>query len=237
VGYEDELLRVFGGPVFLTAQQLREVDRQAVEVLGLPSLILMENAGLHATEVALEMLPSSDPTVVIFCGTGNNGGDGYVIARQLHLLGIPVQVLFSVEMKRLAGDALVQATVAHNLGIEMQPLFGEHRDWSSCDLAIDALLGTGLRGPLRDELASALERIQRTCQRHTIRTLAIDLPSGMCPDTGDTAEHGFQAERTVTFVARKQGFANPKSLRYTGQVHVASIGVPSAFVYQALRIK
>ena len=237
VGYEEELKKVFGGPVYLSAKQLRQVDRQAEEVLGLPGLVLMENAGLHATQAALEMLPDANPSAVVFCGAGNNGGDGYVIARQLHLMGVAVRVLFSVEIDRLSGDALVNATAALRLGIEMQPLLGEHEDWGTCDLAVDALLGTGMRGPLRVGLAQALGTINQVCEAKCIRTLAIDLPSGLYANSGGAAQHTFRAERTVTFVARKKGFANPASASFTGEVNVVSIGVPPDFVNRTFRIE
>ncbi|MBL4770512.1 MAG: NAD(P)H-hydrate epimerase [Planctomycetes bacterium] len=235
MNYEAQLQEIFGGPVHLTAEQLHRVDRMASEELGLPSLLLMENAGIHAAQVALKMLPESGARAVIFCGTGNNGGDGYVIARQLHLCGVKVQVLFGKEIHELQGDAMIQAQVARKLGIEMTPLFGTQHSWFDCHLAIDALLGTGLQGPLRMEMREALEGINRACRQHSIRTLAIDLPSGLNADTGAAAPSTFIAEKTVTFVARKRGFSEPCSHAFTGIVQVVPIGVPAEFVFKTLR--
>ncbi len=237
MGYAEELERVFGRPPYLTAEQLRQIDRYAIDELGLPGLVLMENAGMHATGIAMDMLPAAGGSAIIFCGAGNNGGDGYVIARQLHLAGIPTRVLYSVEIERLGGDAKINATVARRLGIEMEPLLGEHRDWCDRDLAIDALLGTGMRGELRGELAQALERINGTCAKHGIRTLAIDLPSGLNADSGEAAEHTFVAQKTVTFATLKMGFANPSSIQFTGPVNVVSIGIPPQLVNQTFRIE
>ncbi|MCP4196553.1 MAG: NAD(P)H-hydrate epimerase [Proteobacteria bacterium] len=234
-GYEFELERAFGGPVFLTASELRTVDEKASKVLGLPGLVLMENAGLHATEVALTMLPNDNPSAVILCGAGNNGGDGYVIARQLHLLGIQVKVLWSVVPSNLKGDALVNARVAENLGIRMESLF-DPRPWSDCGLVVDALLGTGLQGPLREPLAGAMQEVNRTCEQNALSTLAIDIPSGMNADSGQAADQTIRAHQTVTFAARKKGFQEPSTSHFTGQVQVVSIGIPAIFLFETLRI-
>jgi NAD(P)H-hydrate epimerase len=235
LGYSEELERCCGGPAFVSAAQGREIDRRAGEELGLPGLVLMENAGMHATDVAIDMLSAADASVVIFCGAGNNGGDGYVIARQLHLRGVQVMIRCSVEIEKLTGDALVQARVVRNIGIEVLPLLESDRTWAGCDLAIDALLGTGMTGPLRPDLARALEGINQTCQASGMGTLAIDLPSGMNADTGEAAGQTFRAQRTVTFAALKEGFAHPEASRFTGAVYVAPIGVPAEFVAKVLR--
>lgn len=234
-GYELELNRTFGGPVYLTALELRTVDEKASQELGLLGLVLMENAGLHATEIARTMLPGDNTSAVILCGPGNNGGDGYVIARQLHLLGIRVKVLWSAAPSDLVGDALVNATVAGQLGIPMESLL-DLKPWPDCDLVIDALLGTGFQGPLREPLAGAMQWINQTCKQRGIATLAVDIPSGLDANTGQAAAQTIQADQTVTFVARKTGFQTPSSLLYTGEVHVVSIGVPASFVFQSLRV-
>ncbi|MCA9000364.1 MAG: NAD(P)H-hydrate epimerase [Planctomycetes bacterium] len=235
MSYEDELIRWFGSSPHIMAEQARRVDQKAVETLGISSLVLMENAGLHASERALAMLPAENPCAVIFCGAGNNGGDGYVIARQLHLNGVQVKVRYRVGLDRLSGDALSNARIVHAMGLDVKPIQIADRSWNSCDLAIDALLGTGLRGALREDWREDLKHINATCKDHGIRTLAIDLPSGLNANTGHADEHTFRADETVTFVARKAAFAIENTSQWTGKVSVVSIGIPSEFVFQTLR--
>ncbi|MCP5020326.1 MAG: NAD(P)H-hydrate epimerase [bacterium] len=234
-GYENELKEAFGSPVYLTALELRKIDETASQELGLPGLVLMENAGLRATDLARTMLPTGSPSAVILCGAGNNGGDGYVIARQLHLLGIRVKILWSAAPSILAGDALINAHVARNLGIPMESLL-DRRPLPECHLVIDALLGTGFEGPLREPLADAMLWIQQACQQQGASILAVDVPSGLDANTGRAATQTIQADETVAFVAQKTGFQTPTSSLYTGKVHVVSIGVPASFIYQTLRI-
>ncbi len=234
-GYEYELEEAFGGPVYLTALELRKIDEAASQELGLPGLVLMENAGLHASEIARTMLPTGNPSAVILCGAGNNGGDGYVIARQLHLLGIRVKILWSAAPSSLAGDALINARVAGNLGIPMERLL-DLMPLPECHLVIDALLGTGFEGTLREPLAGAMLWIQQECQRQGAPVLAVDVPSGFDANTGRAATQTIRADGTVAFVAQKTGFQTPTSSLYTGKVQVVSIGVPASFVCKTLRV-
>src|SRR4051812_32896156 len=142
----------------LTRRQVREVDRLAIEELGIPGVVLMENAGRSASEVVLYLLreelhakPAS-ARVAVVCGGGNNGGDGYVIARHLHNAGVDAIVFPAIDPGQLKGDALVNATVALKMGLPFRFIrdaaeLDEHARWlARSDVLVDALLGTGFTG-------------------------------------------------------------------------------------------
>jgi NAD(P)H-hydrate epimerase len=211
----------------MTREQVRAFDQNAINVLKIPGVVLMENAGLACAQMALSMLPSQDTAeVCIFCGPGNNGGDGYVIGRHLLNHGLRVRMVIVGDIAKVCGDALIHLVILKQLHVPIETLpHGGLTDLvmpESCDLIIDALLGTGLEGPLKPPYRDLIEAINRA----GIPILAVDIPSGLDCDTGvplgDTA---IKADQTVTFVAVKVGFQNPDAAQYTGRVTVASIGI------------
>lgn len=208
----------------VTRREARAFDRWAIEDLGLPGAVLMENAARGAAEVAraeLERLGPRAPRVVVLCGAGNNGGDGYALARQLLLNGVRAQLASPFPSERLTPDAALQRRVLERLGLEVaaQP----SARWEGADLLVDALLGTGAQGELRAPLEAWLVF---AAGLGVGRRLALDLPSGLDADSGQAAAHAFRADVTVTFAARKVGFDAPGAGRWTGRVELASIGVP-----------
>jgi len=213
-------------PLVLTRAQVRNVDRIAIEQYGIPGLVLMENAGRNTAELLLTLGIQSP--IVICCGKGNNAGDGFVIARHLENAGIAVTVLLAVPSTSLSGDAAVNFGALQKAGTRIvePPATGFKEAWqrelAQADWIVDALLGTGTRGALREPFITAIEAINAVAGR----VLAIDLPSGMDCDTGQPLEHCVHATRTATFVARKPGFDAPGASVYTGQIHVIDIGVP-----------
>jgi NAD(P)H-hydrate epimerase len=174
------------------------------------------------------MLSVTGQRVVIVCGGGNNGGDGYVIARHLHLRGADVHVAALVAPDELRGDARVNADVWRALQPRRltvgPPGPGE---LAAADLIVDAIFGTGLARPVTGDAADAIASINASGRP----VLAVDLPSGLDCDTGEPLGRGpggcVRAIRTVTFVAEKLGFTNPRSRDYTGEVLVADIGIPA----------
>jgi NAD(P)H-hydrate epimerase len=213
--------------MYLSRQEVREVDRRAIEELGVPGVVLMENAGRGAAEV-LARLGCRGP-VVICCGKGNNGGDGFVIARHLDNRSIPVRVLIFTQPQDLTGDAAVNYQIIAKAGLPIEVYAGESWDERTlqAELAkpewiVDALFGTGLTGPVRKPLDRVIAAINAS-QKHV---LAVDIPSGLDCDTGQPLGPTIRAEHTVTFVAEKRGFANPSSKEWIGQVHVVDIGAP-----------
>jgi NAD(P)H-hydrate epimerase len=211
---------------WLSRAEVRDVDRVAIEEYGLPGVVLMENAGRGCAELLVQL--GARGPVVIACGKGNNGGDGYVIARHLDLAGIAVEIILTCEPAELRGDAAVHYGVIAKaqLPITIAP---QAADWSAllprlqqADWIVDALLGTGFEGAPREPLATAI----RTINAAGRKVLAVDLPSGLDADTGQAAGECIQATRTATFVARKRGFLQPETQPRTGPVDVIAIGVP-----------
>lgn len=210
----------------LTTAQVREIDRRAMEEYGLPGIALMENAGRGCAEL-LSSRGVQGP-VVVCCGPGNNGGDGFVIARHLELAGCDVRVLLFADPGRLRGDAAVNAQVVQRSGLPLEtfatapaPEVLEAR-LQPAEWIVDALLGTGSRGEVREPLRSAVAAINRSGRR----VLAVDLPSGLDADTGRPADPCVRAELTATFVAWKRGFSAPAAQPCLGEVVVVGIGVP-----------
>lgn len=210
----------------LTREEVRSVDRRAVEEFGMSGLVLMENAGRGCADLLLGQHLTG--RVAICCGRGNNGGDGFVIARHLDAAGIDVRVLLLADAAAVSGDAAVNLRILQRAGIAMRELPDVDRaddlaaELSTCEWVVDALLGTGTSGQIRQPYLSAIESINRSGGR----VLAVDLPSGLDCDSGEPLGTCVRAERTATFVAEKQGFANPASRVFTGEVHVIGIGVP-----------
>lgn len=202
--------------ITLTRKQVRAVDRIAIEQLGIPGIVLMENAGRNAAEIIGKQVSPLDQ-IAILCGAGNNGGDGYVIARHLVNAGFNVQLVCAKPPEQLSGDAVVNAAIALRMNIPvvtLDVLTPQH-------IVIDALLGTGFHGDVRPELIDYIQ----ACQNKA-RVFAIDLPSGMDCDSGQPSNATVKADHTITFVARKTGFDAEGSHHFTGKVHVVDIGVP-----------
>lgn len=213
------------GSPSLTREQVRGIDRRAVEEYGLSSLILMENAGRGAADL-LFMLGVRGP-VCVCCGKGNNGGDGFVIARHLEAAGVDVHVLLVAHPQSLTGDAShnLQILKAARTPLTAVPQGADASSEKVLDRAVwvvDALLGTGLQGPVREPYGSVIDQINWSKSR----VLAIDIPSGLDCDTGRPLGECVRADHTATFVARKRGFDHADAAQWTGPVSVLPIGVP-----------
>ncbi|HZL91468.1 MAG TPA: NAD(P)H-hydrate epimerase [Pirellulaceae bacterium] len=217
----------------LSRQQIRDVDRRAMEDYGISGLVLMENAGRGCADVLLRL--GVRGPVTIACGKGNNAGDGFVVARFLDLQRIPVSVLLFADPAELSGDALANFKIASRSGIAMRPCWQAQESLhipQDVDWVIDALLGTGASGPPRPPLDRAIRLLNAAGGKK----LAIDLPSGLDCDSGSAAEPTFRADHTCTFVAPKIGFSNPAAAKYLGQVHVVEIGVPRKLLEEVVGI-
>ena len=209
----------------LTRAQVRSVDQTAINEYGIPGIVLMENAGSRAAEIIHQVVPEGP--IDILCGVGNNGGDGYVIARHLQLMGRKVRILCAVAVDKLRGDAHINAMIAVRSEIPMKIVDPEA--WAANIPAldhsvavVDALLGTGARGLLRGRYRDLVNM----ANMHSGIRIAIDIPTGMDCDTGEVSEPTFVADHTITFVAEKAGFKKNNADDYVGVVHVVGIGVP-----------
>ncbi|HEY2252902.1 MAG TPA: NAD(P)H-hydrate epimerase, partial [Planctomycetaceae bacterium] len=213
-------------PLSLTRCQVRNIDSQAIADYGLAGIVLMENAGRGAAEVLIGLRVKGP--VVICAGKGNNGGDGFVMARHLELHGVETNVLLFCEPHELAGDAACNYHVLTSAQQRIDVL-GETPDqavlasrFSAADWIVDALLGTGTQGSIREPYLTVIAAINKSGKK----VFAVDLPSGMDCDTGQPLGASVRAAHTATFVARKVGFDAPGADKLTGQVHVVGIGVP-----------
>ena len=233
-------------PSALTRRQSREVDRIAIEEMGYPGGVLMENAGRGCAEV-IERLGVGG-RVLVLAGKGNNAGDGLVIARHLAIRGYDCRVALAFEPASLTGDALAAFHMLVPCRVPLLDLSGIHAsgmleeldsyashglDEQSSDSQpawiVDALLGTGASGPPRPPLDSLIDWMNA----EPSTKLAIDLPSGLDCDSGQAASPCVQADHTCTFVAPKVGFTQPAAQAHLGQLHVVNIGVPESIVDRA----
>ena len=220
---------------YLSRQAVREVDRRAVEELGIPGVVLMENAGRGVARRVLRLYDPRHPgPVVVLCGRGNNGGDGLVVARHLQIHRVPTLVVLLAPEDALAGDAGVNWQVVRRARVPVlvQPDPSRLRQaLQGAAVVVDALLGTGARGDPRSPAAEAIEAINHS----PAPVVAVDVPSGLDCDTGRQGQPCVQATWTCTFVAPKQGFCAPEAQSALGQVEVCSIGVPPWLVEEVAR--
>lgn len=212
----------------LTREQVRRLDRRAIETWGVSGLVLMENAGRQAAD-AFEgyMGGAASKRVAVVAGAGNNGGDGFVIARHLHLRGAEVAVFIVANRAKLTADAGANLAILERLGLDVRDCAGSELDelageLGAFDLVVDAVGGTGITGPLRGVAATAVRQINASLRP----VVAVDIPTGLDCDSGQAHDPTVRAQLTVTFAARKVGFDAPGAADYTGRVVVADIGVP-----------
>ncbi len=223
-------LAIASKELVLSRDQIREVDRRAIDHYGIPGIVLMENASRGLFKSAERMLAKAGGSrVVIIAGTGNNAGDGFAVARHLHNAGyLPIIVIVGQE-SRIAADARTNLEIIKRMGLCLKLLSQDQRGLAEladelprAELVIDAIFGTGWSGQVRGFYKDVIEQINAS----SIPVLAVDIPSGLDCDTGQPLGLAVRAQTTVTFVARKIGFDAPGADAYTGKVIVADIGAP-----------
>lgn len=222
-------------PFTLTREQVRELDRRAVSGFGVPGVVLMENAGRGCAELLMRLNPGRAPAAIL-CGPGNNGGDGFVIARHLDNAGWPVSVHVFARHNREPGDAATNFDILFAAGVHFTQYRPDHFERPHRDLllrqlagagwVVDALFGTGLARPL----GPPFDWVAGAANGSGLPVLAVDLPSGLDCDTGAPLGPCVRAAHTATFVAPKRGFLNPAAAAWTGTVHVIDIGAPRVLV-------
>lgn len=216
----------------LTRRQVRRIDEVAQSRYGLAGLVLMENAGRGAA-LLIDQEYGPKGEALIACGTGNNGGDGLVIARHLHNVGWAVRVLIAGDTAAMSGDCAANDRVVQAMRLErgVVPLERAHEfslDFLSGEtVLVDALLGTGFHGTVRPALARLIERLHAAPKRAMV---AVDVPSGLDCDTGQPGGVAIRADWTATFVAVKPGFLTETGRKYAGPCKIVDIGVPVELV-------
>jgi len=215
----------------LTSREMREIDRTAIEDLGIPGVVLMENAGLQVVRIIREFFPDpEDLRIVVVAGRGNNGGDGFVVARHLFNLGACPEVLLLAAKAEVKGDAATNMGIALRSGITVTEVLTPAA-WRKArakvlqaTIVVDALFGTGLDKPLTGLFALAVADINRA---RGFR-IAVDIPSGLSADTFRTIGPCVLADMTVALAAPKIAHVFPPAEDHVGELVVAGIGVPPA---------
>ena len=210
-------------PIF--RKEAQNIDKIAREKFGITTLVLMENAGRSTAEIAQDMLDKAG-RIAIFCGKGNNGGDGFVAARHLLSKGIDVDVYLGARYNDVKNDAKVNLDILSALGLSINELIDPDTlrkiDFSPYSLIIDAILGIGLSGKIK----GIAEDIIRHINNAEALVLSIDIPSGLDADTGRILGICVEADKTITFVSSKAGMTGTNSSSYCGEIIIRDIGFP-----------
>jgi hydroxyethylthiazole kinase-like uncharacterized protein yjeF len=214
----------------VTAQEMRELDRRTIKEVGVPSLVLMENAGRSTYQILRREFPGLSGPVAVVAGRGNNGGDGFVVARYLANDGIPVTVFVLAEKGQIQGDARLNLDILDRMGVEVAETLTEEdlspavHHLSRVGLIVDALLGTGLNSPVRGLMETLIDRINHL--RPPV--LSVDIPSGLSADTGEPLGTAIRADVTVTYGFPKLGQILPPGRDYVGRLWQVDISIPPA---------
>jgi hydroxyethylthiazole kinase-like uncharacterized protein yjeF len=217
----------------LNTEQMREADRRTIDDIGLPSVVLMENAGrqtVAAMEAAFDTLGSS--RVAVLCGRGNNGGDGFVVARTLVQRGIEAMVFLLGSVADVQGDARTNLEVLGRIGMTVIEITSA-QEWelhfsevSECDIVVDAIFGTGLRG----RLTGFIETVVADINELSVPVVAIDLPTGLSADSAELSGEAMEATMTVTLAAPKIPLVFPPADSRAGDLVIADIGIPGPLI-------
>jgi NAD(P)H-hydrate epimerase len=217
----------------VTAEEMRTLDRDTIEEVGVPGVVLMENAGRGAVCVLSQTFPDLESRrIAVISGTGNNGGDGFVIARGLIQRGVTVDVYLAGGRDQVSGDAKLSLEILHKLGVSIHEVGTESGcmpieiPWASYTLIIDALLGTGLHSEVRGLYKELIEAINRT----DAPVMDVDIPSGLCSDRGLPLGVAVEAQVTATFGLPKIGQFLYPGRTHCGELWVIDIGIPHQIV-------
>ncbi len=220
----------------VTAEEMRNFDSEAINEYGIPGVVLMENAGRSTFQMIAEIMddPVESLRAVVICGPGNNGGDGYVIARYLLNHGARVATFLLSPKEKIQGDALINLTILEKMTNEIYTLDGISainsavEVWREADVVVDAILGTGLNSDVRSPFKEAISEINR-CQGVIV---SVDIPSGVNADNGKIMGKSVIADYTATYGFCKLGMAIYPGLEYCGEVEVIDISIPSKAIAQ-----
>ncbi len=215
--------------MILTRAEARALDHRAMAEFGFPGIVLMENAGRGIAELLLSL--GVRGRVVVCCGKGNNGGDGFVVARHLSIVGVKVSVLLFARPEDLSGDADLAYRMLSPCAVEREAFSLTDLDeakllrgLATAEWVVDGLFGSGLEGTVRPPF----DRVIGVINASPARVLAIDIPSGLDSDSGLPLGVAVRAQHTATVAGPKMGFAQESAHEYIGQLHVIGMGIPSS---------
>lgn len=202
---------------FVSASQMRDIEEEIIQRLGIPVLLLMENAGMACVEEILKMRLAPKPRVTIFCGPGNNGGDGFVIARHLFCKGFRVQIIHFPVRGKMSPETHLNFKIARKMKIPYvahPSLSILKKKLKTPHLIVDALFGIGFSRPIDKSMVPVIEQINAAGKW----VLSVDIPSGLHADEGKPMGASIKAHRTVTFGFYKKAFKVPEAKKYTGRI-------------------
>ena len=200
----------------VTCSQMKELDHTTIEVMGIPSCVLMERAAL-AVVAEMENILTKEERVLVVCGSGNNGGDGIAVARLLHLKGIPVEIFLAGNQEKMTSDTVLQWKIAKSCRVPNV----NNPVWDEYTTIVDAIFGVGLSRRIEGKYAEMIHEMNRA----QAKKVAVDIPSGVNADTGCEMGTAFRADITVTFAFSKRGLCFYPGRMYAGNVVVADIGI------------
>lgn len=214
-------------PAYVTPGEMKRIDTFAIHTIGIPGVVLMENAGRAVFETIYLSLGGRNLSALIFCGRGNNGGDGFVVARHLINNGVDTRVFLVGAVSKVKGDARINLQILKRMGVTIHRVTKKslpqiRRDIKGCGVVVDALLGTGLTG----EVTGLYREVITLINEAGCPVLAVDIPSGLDGTTGLPLGVAVIANTTVTFQLPKKGFENSRARYYSGEVKVVDIGIP-----------
>ncbi|MFH1360325.1 MAG: NAD(P)H-hydrate epimerase, partial [Candidatus Omnitrophota bacterium] len=216
---------------YVTVKQVQQLDRLAIEKYGVPSLILMENAGRSVAKEILRDLKNPEKSIVsIVCGLGNNAGDGFVVARYLSYARMKVNVFLMADPAKLKTDTAVNYQILKKLKISVRRLKRMNSQFKDAinrsQVIVDAVFGVGLNRKIEEPFKSIILAMNESGKR----IVSVDVPSGLDGTTGKVYGVCVKASKTITFSCRKKGFVRNQGPKYTGRVIVADIGIPPKLI-------
>jgi NAD(P)H-hydrate epimerase len=215
----------------ISAQQMKQIDQRAINEFGIPSIVLMENAGRSVAEAAIDILEDTGKKVICVCGKGNNGGDGFVCARHLVNRGAKVKIFLIGSPDELKGDAKINFSILQKMKADIcllkkEDILNFQQEIKRADLIIDAIFGIGLSGKVREPYAKIITTINANAKP----VIAVDIPSGLNADSGEVLGVCIKAAKTITFAAAKIGCLKAQGPEVCGQLIVADISIPEQLV-------
>lgn len=201
--------------------EMQELEQRAIRKIGIPAIVLMENAGRISAEIVLEMLKGAEKrSVSLFCGIGNNGGDGFVAARHLANKGVKINVYITGDRPKIKNDAKINLDILRNMDVAVNEIYKPID--INADVIIDGIFGIGIKGEVKEPIRGIIENINAS----GISIVSIDVPSGLDADTGNILGVSIKAVKTVTMQFPKKGFYLNKGPEYAGEIIAADIGIP-----------